>query len=307
MFDVNNNDSSNLQQDIQRVTEYVESTLPKHALENGTNVMVMQTSCNTPGCVPLETSVIIVFPSDTDNTQYIQGLPQSCGGSFRTKILLPLNDVTLDDVLDSLPPCFEGGRKTLGNTCVKLRDLLLCKIGQTVGHGDSNDEVQDRKLIADYLIASLHDYVANGCNVPSIGLPFSFPDSSIEDTIVTSATSSDPLEQNINSSNGPNPYPHPDTCAKSTEHQTTAKNRDESTVTVTRNPSDETSKDDTHMSSMRNKKISIAKNLIPNSSTIIQQLASRDNIIACSSRNSSCPCCDENSFQGLKLETSMLS
>lgn len=42
---------------------YIEATIPEDALDMGTSVMVMQTVCQTPGCVPLETSVIIVFPN----------------------------------------------------------------------------------------------------------------------------------------------------------------------------------------------------------------------------------------------------
>lgn len=85
---------------------FIEETIPEEALDFGTSVMVMQTVCKTPGCVPLETSVIIVFPKD--GKEHIDGLPESCGGTFKTKILLPLSEVTKDDVLDALPPSFKG-------------------------------------------------------------------------------------------------------------------------------------------------------------------------------------------------------
>lgn len=41
-------------------------------------------------------------------SKHIEGLPESSGGTFKTKILLPMSEVTKDDVLDALPPAFEG-------------------------------------------------------------------------------------------------------------------------------------------------------------------------------------------------------
>ena len=136
----------------------------------GTSVMVLQTVCKTPGCVPLETSIVIVFPRD--NTQYIEGIPESCGGSFKTKILMPLSDVTLDDVLNSLPPGFKGGRKTWEKTCLNIRDFALGRIAGTVGSGDTDTEVEERKMLSEYLIACLQDYMKNGCMAPALGMPF---------------------------------------------------------------------------------------------------------------------------------------
>lgn len=104
MFSANEN--LMLREYKKRVVGYIESKIPEDALDMGTTVMVMETVCKTPGCVPLETSVIIVFPKD--GKEHIEGLPESCGGTFKTKILLPLRDVTEDDVLDALPPSFKG-------------------------------------------------------------------------------------------------------------------------------------------------------------------------------------------------------
>lgn len=104
MFSANEN--LMLREYKRRVVRYIENTIPESALDMGTSVMVMETVCTTPGCVPLETTVIIVFPKD--GKEHIKGLPESCGGTFKTKILLPLRDVTEDDVLDSLPPVFKG-------------------------------------------------------------------------------------------------------------------------------------------------------------------------------------------------------
>jgi hypothetical protein len=168
MFSANEN--LMLRQHKRRVVNHIESTIPEHALDMGTSVMVMQTTCKTPGCVPLETSVIVVFPRD--KTQYIDGVPESCGGTFKTKILMPLSEVTLDDVLDALPPGFKGGRKTWESTCLHLRDFTLGRIGGTVGIGSTDIEIGDRKMLAEYLIACLGDYVNNGCVAPGLGLPF---------------------------------------------------------------------------------------------------------------------------------------
>ena len=110
MFSANEN--LMLREHKRRVVQYVESTIPDEALDMGTAVMVMQTACRTPGCVPLETAIAIVFPRiPGSKKEWIEGLKESCGGTFKTKILLPLSEVTKDDVLDSLPPGFEGGRK----------------------------------------------------------------------------------------------------------------------------------------------------------------------------------------------------
>lgn len=159
-----------LREHKRRVVGYIESTIPDHALDMGTSVMVMQTVCKTPGCVPLETSVVIVFPRD--NAQHIEGLPESCGGSFKAKILMPLSDVTLDDVLDSLPPGFKGGRKTWEKTCLNIRDYTLGRIAGTVGFGDTEIEVKEREMLSEYLIACLQDYMKNGCMAPDFGMPF---------------------------------------------------------------------------------------------------------------------------------------
>jgi len=159
-----------LRQHKRRIVQHIESTIPEHALDMGASVMVMQTTCKTPGCVPLETAIVIVFPRD--KTQYIDDLPESCGGSYKTKILLPLSEVSLDDVLDALPPGFKGGRKTWENTCLTLRDHMLGRIGGIVGSGDDKAEVEERKILAEYLKSCLEDYIKNDCVAPELGLPF---------------------------------------------------------------------------------------------------------------------------------------
>merc|ERR1719232_2324488 len=100
--------------------------------------MVMQITCNALGCVPLETLIVVVFPrileegSDTNHKQLMHGIKESKGGSYKTKILLPMNEVTKDDVLDALPPTFLGGKKTMENLCYRIRDVVFGQISQVV-------------------------------------------------------------------------------------------------------------------------------------------------------------------------------
>jgi hypothetical protein len=171
MFSANEN--LLLREHKKRVVRYVEDTIPEEALDMGTSVMVMQTTCRTPGCVPLETAIAIVFPrGGAAQKQWIDGLKESSGGTFKTRILMPLADVNKDDVLDALPPGFEGGRKTWERTCLAARDIVLGRIGGLVGSGDTDIEVEERRTLAEYLRHSLDDYLNAGCIAPELGMPF---------------------------------------------------------------------------------------------------------------------------------------
>ena len=131
--------------------------------------MVMQVSCKAPGCVPLETAIIIVFPNSP--TELIPGLPESQNaGSFKTKILKPMADVTNDDILEALPPAFKGGRRTMENLCRYARDVMLAQITQLFG--EDQESVTDRYAMAEYLQVCLQDYMANDCRAPKQGEPF---------------------------------------------------------------------------------------------------------------------------------------
>lgn len=159
------------------MVKYVEDTIPALALDKGTSVMVMQTACRTPGCVPLETAIAIIFPRPVKGAsvmgELIPGVKESgAGGTFKTKVLLPLSEVTKDDVLDALPPGFNGGRKTWESMCLSLRDMVLGRIGGLVGAGDDLVEVEDRRLLAEYLRQSLTDYLVRDCKAPDLGTPF---------------------------------------------------------------------------------------------------------------------------------------
>jgi len=205
MFSANENIV--LRQHKRRVIEYIESTIPENALELGTSVMVMQVSCRQPGCVPLETAITVVFPKpprkmkkrrarsakNIDKNAQQQQLKEQTkeqqpdevpsfpkplvgnleesrtGGSFKTRILKPLSEVTHDDVLDALPPSFAGGRRTTASLCLKARDMTFAQIGQLVGNDDTEDSREGRRLVAEYLNACLEEYVERGCVAPEWG------------------------------------------------------------------------------------------------------------------------------------------
>eukprot|EP00578_Thalassiosira_sp_NH16_P014165 CAMPEP_0181108594 /NCGR_PEP_ID=MMETSP1071-20121207/17712_1 /TAXON_ID=35127 /ORGANISM="Thalassiosira sp., Strain NH16" /LENGTH=254 /DNA_ID=CAMNT_0023192205 /DNA_START=206 /DNA_END=970 /DNA_ORIENTATION=+ len=200
MFSANENIV--LRQHKRRVIEYIESTIPENALELGTAVMVMQVSCRQPGCVPLETAITVVFPKplskkkrtrrrdaqtepkESDDSQ-VPSFPQPLlpnleesriGGSFKTRILKPLSDVTLDDVMDALPPSFEGGRRTTELLCTRARDMTFAQIGQLMGNDDTRDSKEGRKLVAEYLKVCLDEYIERGCVPPEWGEQFTDSD-----------------------------------------------------------------------------------------------------------------------------------
>lgn len=103
-------------------------------------------------------------------TPLIPNLEESrIGGSFKTRILKPLSDVTLDDVLDALPPSFKGGRRTPLSLCIRARDMMAAQIGQLVGDDDSRDSIEGRKFVAEYLRGYLEEYISGGCNPPKWG------------------------------------------------------------------------------------------------------------------------------------------
>eukprot|EP00814_Leptocylindrus_danicus_P016839 CAMPEP_0116017954 /NCGR_PEP_ID=MMETSP0321-20121206/8362_1 /TAXON_ID=163516 /ORGANISM="Leptocylindrus danicus var. danicus, Strain B650" /LENGTH=365 /DNA_ID=CAMNT_0003488259 /DNA_START=129 /DNA_END=1223 /DNA_ORIENTATION=+ len=181
MFSANENLA--LRQHKRRVVQFVEDCIPDFALDAGTCVMVMQKTCNVPGCVPLETAIAIVFPrplssSKAKNTEIkplIPGLTESAGGSYKTNILKPLAEVVQDDVLDALPPEL-GGRRDPVKLAYQVRDEMFGKMQQT-----AQDE-EGLKILADFLTASLREYVANGCVAPELGMPFENAKTTAEET-----------------------------------------------------------------------------------------------------------------------------
>ncbi len=98
--------------------------------------------------------------------------------SYKTKILKPMADVTDEDILDNLPPAFEGGRRTMAKVCMYARDVMFAQITQLFGDGsDENDNneggsIEDRTAMAKYLKLCLDDYMANNCKPPKFGEAF---------------------------------------------------------------------------------------------------------------------------------------
>lgn len=167
MFSANEN--LMLRQHKRRIVDRIEQTMPEEALDFGTTVMVMQVSCKAPGCVPLETAIIIVFPNSP--TELVPGLPESQnGGSYKTKILKPMAEVKEEDILEALPPAFEGGQRTMEKLCIHARDVMLAQITQLFG--EEEDTLEDRRAMAEYLQTCLKTYVANGCEPPELGESF---------------------------------------------------------------------------------------------------------------------------------------
>ena len=174
MFSANENIA--LRQHKRRIVKYVEECIPQQALDAGTSVMVMQVSCKEPGCVPLETAIIICFPrpfpppSPDDNAletkELIPGIEGSKnGGNFKSKVLLPLSEVTKEDVLEALPPSFIGGKRTKEKIRFRVRDFTFGQISQVLEDSDK----EGRKSIAKYLIGSLEEYVERDCIAPPVG------------------------------------------------------------------------------------------------------------------------------------------
>ena len=167
MFSANENIV--LRKEKRRVVGYVEDMLTDEALDMGTSVMVMQVSCRDPGCVPLETVIIVVFPKMEDK-EILPGLEESKnGGSYKTKILCPLAQVTKEDVCQSLPPSFKGGKRTMETMGYQLRDSLLAQIGQLI---NNEDDKKTRTLLAQYLQSSLNEYIQNDCIPPPLQKPY---------------------------------------------------------------------------------------------------------------------------------------
>jgi hypothetical protein len=149
----------------------IEATIPEDILDLGVNVMVMQVSCQDIGCVPLETAIIIVFPKS--ETELLPGLPQSAGGSYKTKILKPMAEVeTPGDIFEALPPAFAGGLKSVQRLALQLRDVVLAQLTQVGG-----DDVALRRQLAAYLQGSLDEYVQHACVPPPVEEAYADDDS----------------------------------------------------------------------------------------------------------------------------------
>ena len=166
MFSANENLA--LRQHKKRVVDYVEACIPEEALDMGTMVMAMQVSCKAPGCVPLETAIVIVFPKLGTDEELIPGLAESKGGNYKTKVLKPMSEVTQDDIFEALPPEFPGGRRSIEKLCIQARDVMLGQITQLF----ADDDRKGRTLMAEYLQQCLKEYTERDCTPPEWGEPF---------------------------------------------------------------------------------------------------------------------------------------
>jgi hypothetical protein len=163
MFSANENIA--LRQHKRRVIQYVEETIPESLLDLGTTVLAMQVSCRAPGCVPLETVITICFPS-ADAVLPDLVLVGASATTFQTKILMPMSEITKEDVLEALPPAFEGGLQSMERLGLRARDVMLAQVTQLF------EDVPSRKIMAEYLKQCLQDYVDRDCEAPEYGEPF---------------------------------------------------------------------------------------------------------------------------------------
>ena len=180
MFSANENIA--LRQHKRRIIQHVEECIPPEVLDMGTTVMVMQAACRAPGCVPLETLVLVVFPT-TGDKELLPGLKESAnGGTYKTKVLKPMADVTRQDVLEALPPAFPGGLRSTEKLCFQARDVMLAQITQLMGE----DDLEGRQLMAEYLQECLQRDMKRGCVAPEYGEPF--PDDNDKKESATTTT-----------------------------------------------------------------------------------------------------------------------
>ncbi len=162
MFNPNNvNSQLSIRALKRQVTTWVEGKLPNGCLEAGTAVIVMEVSCNAPGCVPLETAVMIVFPHG-----WVEGIVPAKvigDGTYRTKILKPMAEVDEKDVESALPPEL-GGTFDPVRSALDIRDSVLASIDQKIVNAD------DKGLVVEFLRASLSEYASSGFKLPERGV-----------------------------------------------------------------------------------------------------------------------------------------
>ena len=282
MFSANENIA--LRQYKKRVVDYVESCLPEDALDLGTMVMAMQVSCKAPGCVPLETAIVIVFPKI--DQELVPGLPESRGGNYKTKVLKPMAEVTQDDVLEALPPEFPGGRRSLEKLCLQARDVMLGQITQLFAEEDQ----AGRKLMAEYLQQCLQEYTDRDCLPPEWGEPFPPLEENNNNTEENKAATSQKEEtkpEGVTKTGNfvfKRPVDEPVAAiSKNTPGRTprsilsTTSTRPSTSNTVSKPPNDST--------------------VTQSSQSIVQQLGERQH--APGIRNPGCPCCDPDNANNL--------
>jgi hypothetical protein len=165
MFAINGDETQQLRQHERRVVEYVESIIADYAAQ----IMAMQVQCNAPDCVPIETVVLILYPKakTKEGVDRSVGIEEESshskdGSSFQFKILKPIAEVTKEDVELSMPLALRGG--SLAATGRQLRKDLLTRIDQLF---PTEDDVQSRQWMSQFLQESLQQYVDNSCQLPN--------------------------------------------------------------------------------------------------------------------------------------------
>jgi hypothetical protein len=296
MFSANENIA--LRQYKKQVVEYVESCIPEEALDMGTMVMAMQVSCKAPGCVPLETAIVIVFPKL--DQELIPGLPESCGGNYKTKVLKPMSQVTREDVLEALPPEFPGGKRSLEKLCLQARDVMLGQITQLFAEEDQ----KGRQLMAEYLQQCLKEYIERGCTPPEWGEPF--PDIKVDET-KNGESSKEPKETETTKSNASTTTSSAEKGVTKTGNFVFKRPKDSEPTNPTRksqsSPSTSSSLDAAYAHSSTayahssNTNALDSKEKSKTSQSIIEQLGERQH--APGIRKPGCPCCDPDSANTL--------
>jgi hypothetical protein len=126
----------------------------------------------------LETVLLILFPKS--DAELLEGIAESKdGGTLKTKVLLPMADITKHDVVQALPPPL--GTRSMEKLCFQARDFVLAHIAQLVGEEDE----EGRRLMADYLISCLEEYKQRHCVAPEYGMPFHNTDNELEKETTT--------------------------------------------------------------------------------------------------------------------------
>jgi hypothetical protein len=226
--------------------------------------------------------------------ELLPGLPQSQnGGAYKTKILKPMAEVTRDDVLEALPPSFQGGLRSMERLCLQARDGMLGQITQLF----AEDDVEGKTLMAKYLMESLHTYINQNCEPPEWGQEYAKigdedennasiletqGSESMVGTKVLSGMASEGTENIV--------MKRP----KDSEHVTRTMSTTESKSTATNTTKQSSSSQQTTSTvSLRRKQQAMAQRLdatTNSSSSLLARLSEREH--APGVRRPGCPCCD---------------
>lgn len=308
MFSANEN--IQLRQYKRRIVDYIEETIPDDVLDMGVNVMAMQVNCKAPGCVPIETAIVMIFPAS--KTELLPGLPESAGGSYKTKVLKPMSAVSREDVLEALPPSFIGGKRSMERLCLQARDVMLGQVTQLFGDTD----VAGRRLMAEYLQSSLQEYMDRDCEPPVWGEEFPVTDASSKlERVPVSTTSGEselpmlprtgnivmqrPVDQDAGTKASAASVVMAGSLVPSLPSPSPTKTKFTGTTTTAVSVNSVTKRRQQQAAERR-----LQSFLSGNSSTLLSQLAEREH--APGVRRPGCPCCDpdnpSNVFDQLMMQ-----